>query len=394
MIRLFKVAMDENAKVEVGKILDSGYIGQGEKVKEFEAALERSLGMPALTVNSGTSAIDLALHLCNVGPGDEVITTPQTCTATNTMIANRKAQIVWADVDKYTGNIDPEDVKRKVTQRTKAIIAVDWGGRICDFEKLREAGTIAGVQDGGRFAFHQTIPIIEDAAHAFDSHLRGRSHGMDRDKNPRLRGDYIAWSFQAIKHLTTGDGGALHVPDIYYSRAKLLRWYGLDRESSASFRCAQTINEAGYKYHMNDIAAAIGLANLELAHKNVEKHSDNAMFYNVEFRKHDPAGEKLIDPLFDPGSSYWLYTILVNDRDGFIERMAAKGVECSPVHARNDKHPAFRGWSGGWYDGKISPSTMSGLDYFASHEVAIPVGWWLTEADREYVAKSVLECAT
>ncbi len=102
MIRLFKVAMSENAKVEVGKVLDSGYIGEGPKVKEFEAALEGVLGHKVLAVNSCTSALDLALHLCDVGPGSEVIVTPMTCSATVTMVANRKAKIVWADVDPNT----------------------------------------------------------------------------------------------------------------------------------------------------------------------------------------------------------------------------------------------------------------------------------------------------
>lgn len=377
MIRLFQVAMSPAAKHEVGAVLDSGYIGEGPKVKEFEAALESVLGHKVLAVNSCTSAIDLALHLCDVGPGDEVIVTPMTCSATVTMLANRRAKIVWADVFPETGLINAVDVERKVTAFTKAIIAVDWGGSICDFETLRHAATIGS----------KVIPIIEDAAHVFGSHLRGSAYGMQRRLNPIFRGHYSAYSFQAIKHLTTGDGGALHVPESQYKRAKLLRWFGLNRESSASFRCAQTIDEAGYKYHMNDIAAAIGLANLPLALSNINRNRANAEYYARELNASIVGG-----PGFDSESSHWLYTILVGGdphgrrigRDAFIEKMKDCGVECSPVHSRCDKHPAFRGYGG----------YLPGLDYFASRQVAIPVGWWLTEADREYVVKSVQEYAT
>lgn len=371
MIRLFKVAMDPAAKILVGDVLDSGYIGEGPKVKEFEAALETVLHHKVLAVNSCTSAIDLALHLCDVGPGDEVIVTPMTCSATVTMLANRRAKIVWADVYGETGLISPEDVKRKVTAFTKAIIAVDWGGSICNFLDLRIAATIGS----------KVIPIIEDAAHVFGSHLLGSAYGVQRRSSLIFRGQYIAYSFQAIKHLTTGDGGALHVPENQYKRAKLLRWFGLDRDASESFRCSQTIDEAGYKYHMNDIAAAIGLANLPLALANIEKNRANAAYYASELPPSIVSG-----PGYDSESSHWLYTIVLDgersNRDDFIAAMKERGVECSPVHSRCDKHPAFRGYGG----------HLPGLDHFASRQVAIPVGWWLTEAERAHVVEAVKEC--
>lgn len=371
LIRLFKVAMSPEAKVRVGEVLDSGYIGQGPKVDEFERALAKEFEIDddvdgVLTTNSCTSAIDLALHLCGVGPGDEVITTAMTCTATNTMIVNRHAKIVWADVNPKTGCIDPVDVARKVTKHTKAIIAVDWAGRPCDYDGLRAARANVVVR----------IPIIEDAAHAYLVKINGKSIAS-KEGHRRVGGDFICHSYQAIKSLTTVDGGSIVTPLYEYDRAKLLRWYGLDRTKGESFRCSQVIEEAGYKYHMSDVSASIGLANIELARANVEKHRANTRFYHEALKN---ANAEL--PLADDGSSWWLYTILVDDRDGFIERMKTRGIECSPVHARNDKHPAFRGFGG----------PLPGLDYFASHEVAIPVGWWLSEGDLERVANSVLAC--
>jgi len=347
VIRLFKVAMAEDAPAAVQKVLESGYIGQGPRVEEFEQALARALDAPfvPLSLNSGTSALDLALHLIGVGPGDEVISTPMTCTASNAVIVNRGASIVWADVDRLTGLISPEDVELKLTARTKAIMAVDWGGKPCEYDHLCSFG----------------VPVIEDAAHAFLATSKGESIA-------RSGGDYICWSFQAIKHLTTGDGGALLPPPENLERGRLLRWYGLDRRQGDSFRCEQEITEAGFKYHMNDIAAAIGLANLALAQENVAKHRANAEFYNWA----------LWGKVHDPDSSYWLFTILVKERDKFIQHMREREIEVSPVHSRNDRQRAFR-----------FPCELPGVDFFAEHEVAIPCGWWLSEKDRERVLEEV-----
>jgi dTDP-4-amino-4,6-dideoxygalactose transaminase len=348
MIRLFKVAMAPEAKDVVGKVLDSGYIGQGPKVEEFEEALQRQYGLPdrPMTTNSCTSAIDLALALIGVGPGDYVITTPQTCTATNSPIVTRGAIPVWADVD-LKGLIDPGSVGAVYRQypQAKAVMAVDWAGQLADYDGLRKATK-------------REIPIIEDAAH--------------RLPDGNVKGDYVAWSFQAIKFLTTGDGGALLTPGNQQARARLLRWYGLDREGSASFRCAQNIAEVGYKYHMNDIAASIGLANLLTAEKNLRQHQANAKY--------------LCDRLgiaFDRDSHYWFFPITVGDRDAFVTYMADKGVETSQVHARNDTHDGFL---------RVMPRKAgSGTDWFDAHQIAIPCGWWLTEQDLETIADAVLQ---
>jgi dTDP-4-amino-4,6-dideoxygalactose transaminase len=342
MINLFKVLMSPLAGDKVKEVLYSGHIAQGSKVEEFEKALEPHLGK-VLTVNSGTSAIELALHLCGVDENSEVITTPKTCTATNGHILHRGAKIVWADVFGQTGNIHPGDIIDKITSKTKAIIAVDWAGRPCDYASLRKVA--------------KGIPIIQDAAHGFS----------------KGQGDYVCYSFQAIKFLTTGDGGAIRVPEHQYQRAKLLRWFGLDRESSASFRCAQDIKEVGFKHHMNDISASIGLANLDYAIAALQDNKENAEFlYENLYYISRAAGHFWFKmPPFDPNASYWFFPILVSDKDEFIKYMANEGIEVSPVHARNDKHTGFGGLD----------KSLSGLNYFEEHAVGIPCGWWLTKTD-------------
>lgn len=346
MIPLFKVYMAPEASQAVAAVLQSGYIGQGEKVEQFEQALQHLLGTeaPPLTLNSCTSALDLALHLIGVGPDDEVITTPVTCTATNSPIVRRGARPIWADVDPATGLIDPADVARKITRKTKAIMAVDWGGALCDYTALRSFG----------------LPVIQDAAHSLTAGLGG---------------DYICWSFQAIKHLTTGDGGALWCPPEQLERGRLLRWYGLDRRSRADFRCEQNIAEVGYKYHMNDIAAAIGLANIPHMADVLTPHWANALIYDRALQ--DIPG--ITQPIWHENSAWWLYTLLVDDRAGFISYMADRGIMASPVHARNDTHNGFC----------YPHGPLPGVDHFASRNVAIPVGWWLSTSDRDRIVNAV-----
>lgn len=346
MIPLFKVAMSPEAPARVAEVLQSGYIGQGPKVEAFEAALQDLLGTPEppLTTNSCTSALDLALHLIGVGPGDEVVTTPVTCTATNSPIVTRGAIPVWADVDPLTGLIDPADVARKITPRTKAIMAVDWGGALCDYEALKSF----------------RLPVIQDAAHSLTAGIGG---------------DYVCWSFQAIKHLTTGDGGALWCPPEQLERARLLRWYGLDRRSKADFRCEQNIQEVGYKYQSNDIAAAIGLANISGVRSWIAAHCHNAAEYNHRLARLPG----ITRPPWSDTSPWWLYTLLVEDRAGFIAYLADHGIAASPVHARNDTHKAFHFPNG----------PLLGVEHFASRNVAIPVGWWLTADDRRRVIEAV-----
>lgn len=366
MIDLFRPFMSQKARDMAYQTLtptDDGrlYIGQGLKVQEFEKEFGALVGQETplpLTTNSCTSALDLALHLIGVGIGDEVITTPMTCTATNSPPVNRRAKLVWADIDPKTGNLTAETIKARITDRTKAIMCVDWAGRSCDYAAIRQ---IAFHANGDR------IPIIQDAAHNL--------LGVD----PVHHGDYVAWSFQAIKHLNTVDGGALLVPQKQYDRAKLLRWYGLDRESSTDFRCEQDIREVGYKYHMHDVAASLGLGNLPDMPRIVAKARQNALWLNNAL-KGIPG---LVTPRDERNHSWWLYTVIVDDQAKFISHMKENGVFAGQVHARNDKHSAFDYYSG----------PLVGVDYFDSHQVAIPNGWWLSQADLEKVAATVVSYA-
>lgn len=362
MIPLFKVFMPESVMGPLRETLMSGYIGQGPKVEQFEKGLVPFMGTPnILSVNSGTSALHLALRLAGVERGTEVISTPMTCSATNEPILERGADIVWADIDPWTGNIDPLDVERKITSKTKAIMAVHWGGYPCELEELQ------------RIALKYNVALIEDAAHAFGATYKGRPiGGLSR---------FSCFSFQAIKHLTCVDGGALTClsPDDY-RRGKLLRWYGIDRETpKVDMRCEEDIKEYGYKFHMNDVAATIGIEQLNHVKGNIEKHRANAAFYDQALE--GLRGVKRLHYQPDRLSSYWLYTFRVENRDLFQGFMKSKGVMVSQVHIRNDVHTAFRPFV----------KNLPGVTEFVREQVSIPVGWWVLPDDRKAIVEAIRE---
>jgi dTDP-4-amino-4,6-dideoxygalactose transaminase len=356
MIPLFKVMMSDNADLRVGEVLASGFIGQGPVVEQFEDALWKELDCKTrpVTVNSCTSAIDLALELADVGVGDEVIATPQTCFASNVGAIHRGARIRWADIDPITGLMDPKSVEKLITKKTKAIVAVNWAGRICDYKSLKQFG----------------VPVIEDAAHCWDVLF------------PSLkieRGDYICYSFQAIKFLTTGDGGILICPKEKEEEARILRWYGLDRTKGENFRCTQNITRVGFKYHMNDINASIGLSNIPYAKNSVNHSRQNSDFYikNVN-------NPKLVMPTWDRLCSFWLFSMHVLDgkKEQFQKYMSDNGVSTSPVHFRNDRYDSTL---------QYAESDLPGVDSFTETQICIPNGWWVSEEDKIKIVKLLNE---
>ena len=361
MIPLFKVFMNPDIDEELLRVIHSGWIGQGSKVKEFEEALGKRFNNPnVLSLSAGTHGLTLALRLAGVGPGDEVITTPLTCTATNTPILQQLARPVWADI-KDDFNIDPKSVEARITEKTKAIMCMHWGGYPCDLEEL------------GNIATKYEIPLIEDAAHAYGASYKGTKIGHC------FYSDFTMFSFQAIKHLTCVDGGALFCGHEYdYDRGKLLRWYGIDRESPRTdFRCEADIAEWGYKFHLSDVAATIGLGNMEKVENNLTKTRKNALRYDFEFSK--VPGIKLTQVMPDRTSSYWLYTFQVDNRSEFVNMMTREGISVSRVHERNDKHTFTKDFK----------CDLPNLDRIIERQICIPVGYWLSNKDVEHIINCV-----
>jgi len=196
--------------------------------------------------------------------------------------------------------------------------------------------------------------------------------------------DYVIFSLQAIKHITTVDGGILcckRKKD--YELGKLLRWYGIDREKSKiELRCESDVVDWGYKYHMSDVTATIGLEQLKYLDGILEAHRKNAAYYDVEFRMRQIKRCKPLKYENDRLSSYWLYTLLVDNRNEFIKFMRDNGVGVSRAHTRNDIHTCFE---------KFRRDDLLGVDYFDSHQVAIPVHWALKEEEKEFIMDKIKE---
>ena len=375
-IPLFRVHMSENAAPEVTKVLNSGYIGQGEKVEKFEKDLKDYFETDRIvTLNSGTSGLHLALHLLKksdnasnwpgIQEGDEILCTPLTCTASNWPVLANGFNIRWVDVDKKTLNMCLDDLERKITSKTKAIIVVHWGGYPVDLDRLAE------IQNKSQELYGFKPAIIEDGAHSFGSEYKGKKLGN--------HGNIVMYSLQAIKHITAIDGGVLVLPhQDLFNRSKLTRWYGIDREGNRKdFRCEADIAEWGFKFHMNDVCATVGIENLKDADWIIGKHRENAKFYDKNLQNVEKL--TLLERNEDCNSAFWIYSMIVEDRDKFYKHMKDCGIIVSQVHERNDKHTCVKEYR----------CNLPALDNIISKIVSIPVGWWVTAEDREYIVNCI-----
>jgi perosamine synthetase len=324
MIQLFKPYMDDEEIQAVTEVIRSGWIGLGPRTAEFEKQFAQYIGVPwAVGLNSCTAALDLAVRLLGIGHGDEVIVPTMTFVSTAHAVAYNLATPIFADVDETTLAVDLDDIARKITPRTRAVIPVHYGGRPVDMDKLRE---VAG-----------DIPIIEDAAHACGAEYKGHKCGT--------LGDLASFSFHAVKNLATGDGGALTVSDqALAERAKRLRWLGIDRGTwdrtgaDRSYWWQYFVDEIGLKCHMNDIAAAIGLVQLKkLPRTNARRRRITQMY--TEGLRDVPWLRTPPDDTPEFKSSWHIYCIQCEDRDDlnvFLqEKGIGTGVHYKPIHLYN-----------------------------------------------------------
>ena len=362
-MNFFTTHISKKAKEKVKEVLDSTFISAGKVAEQFENALSEKLGLVnPVAVNSGTSALHLALAIADVGPGDEVILPAQTFVATGLVILMQGATPVFADIQYDTGNIDPVSIMEKITDKTKAIMPVHWGGYPCDMDEINSIAEE-----------YNNIAVIEDAAHALGAIYKGRPIGSISR--------FTAFSFQAIKHLTTGDGGALCcLNEDDYHNAINRRWFGIDRANSKPSILGEReydIDAVGYKYHMNNLAAAIGLGNLEDFPENLKRRREIASQYRDELQ--NVPGLKLLNYRTDRESAYWLFTVLAERRTDFIKKLKEHGIPSSVVHLRIDHNSVFGG---------ITPDLLN-QERFNEDQVAIPVHSGLSNDDVEQIVNCI-----
>lgn len=322
-IALFKPHIPRNALTEIADTLSSRWIGQGPKVEQFEHEFSARFcnSNPGIAVGSGTDALHLAYLLAGVGPGDEVITPVFTCTATNIPLLYLGAKPIFADVEPGTLNINLKNIESLITEKTKALVCVHYGGLPCDMDGIALVAEKYGLK------------VIEDAAHAIGAIYKGKSIGTISD--------FTMFSFQAIKHITTGDGGYLSFKDSnLLEKAKRLRWFGIDRSKKQLGIWENDIQEIGFKYQMTDLGASIGIASLQ-------EFDETLKFRQSLFRRYVNKLSKVKEiellSLETPETTHaaWLFTIRTKRRRELQAYLANKGIESNQVHYRNDRYSIF-----------------------------------------------------
>jgi dTDP-4-amino-4,6-dideoxygalactose transaminase len=310
----------------VVECLRSGWLTTGMKVREFETAFAKYIGAKhAIAVNSCTSALHLALEAAGVKPGDEVITSPMTFTATAAVVEHLRARPVFADIDAESMNIDPASIEAKITPRTKAILPVHFAGQACDMDAI------------GAIARRHNLVVVEDAAHAIPTRYQGRLVGT--------LSPLTCFSFYATKNITTGEGGMVTTDDDRYAeRIRLMTLHGMNKDAWKRYMqggaWAYDVVAPGYKYNLTDVAAAIGLPQLKRCDEFHARRLEIARKYDEGF-----AGLRgVVTPVVrDPQSHGWhLYVIRVNadqltiGRDAFIQALSERNIGVSvhfiPLH--------------------------------------------------------------
>ncbi len=331
-------ALPEIGDEEIAEVVDtlkSGWITTGPKARRFEQAFTEFLGddsLQSIAVNSATAGLHLALEALGIGPGDEVITTTHTFTATAEVVRYLGADVKLVDIDPATLNIDPAAIEAAITPRTKALLPVHYAGLAADMPAILDIAKRHGLK------------VVEDAAHALPTTSAGRLVGT-------LESDATVFSFYANKTMTTGEGGMLVTRDPELARrARVMRLHGMSRDAFDRFTATvpswyYEIVAPGFKYNLTDIAAALGLHQLGRSRGFQQRRAEIAAQYDAAF-----AGLPLVTPPKpQPGDTHaWhLYVLRLADelpiaRDAFIEALFAAGIGCSVHYIPLHLHPYWR----------------------------------------------------
>ncbi len=361
-LRLFYPVIHDEAIAGVADALRSGWIGSGPRTREFEEAVAKAVGAPhCVALDSCTTALRLALRVLDLAPGTEVVTSPVTFVSANQVILEESLTPVFADVQPDTGSLDPSSIRERLTDGTGAVMVMHYGGMPCDLDEIYALARERG------------IAVIEDCAHAFGASYRGRPIGS--------HGDLHAFSFQAVKNLALGDGGALTVSsEEVDARLRRLRWFGIDRstfERSAggSYSWEYAVTELGVKGAMNDIAAAIGLGQLPYVEEENERRREIGRRYRAGLT--GTPGIELLREHSDRVSSGHLCCVLADDRDRLVESLAANGIDVGVHFQPSYAYPMFG----------VEP--LPGVESFWRRAVSLPVHLALTEGDVDRVIETI-----
>ena len=364
MIPYGRQTIDEDDINAVVDVLKSDYLTTGPKIAEFEQAVASYTGAKyAVAISNGTSALHAACFAAGIGRGDEVITTPLTFAASANCVLYCGGTPVFADVDPYTYNIDPEDIRKKITDKTKAIIAVHLAGQPCDMDEIHS------------IAQEHNLIVIEDGAHALGSVYKGKKVGC--------LSDMTTFSFHPVKPITTGEGGMIMTDNgELYKRLVLFRSHGITRDESMMTR-----NEGpwfyqqldlGYNYRITDIQCALGCSQMRKLDKFLKRRRELAERYNNAFIECD----NIVTPyqLPDTQSGWHLYIVQVknHDRKQVFETLRDKGIGVNVHYIPVYMHPYYQ--EHGYKD-----VHCANAEEIYSHIISLPLYPGLTDAQQDYV---------
>ena len=362
-ILMFYPYISSKSLKNINKTIKSRWVGQGPKVELFEKKFSKKFlnNQNALATGSGTDALHLSYLLSNIKKDDEVIVPVFTCTATNIPLLYIGAKIVFADINPETMNICTESIKKLITKKTKAIVCVHYGGLPCDMEELK------------KISKKNNLILIEDVAQAIGAKYN--------KKNVGTFGNFSTYSFQAIKHITTGDGGMLVTKKkIDYDKAKRIRWFGIDRDKKYKGTWSNDIYEIGYKYQMTDISATLGLDSLSEVDRIIDYRRKLYYRYIQNFSKSNKV--KIIDD-HDKNKFHaaWLITINVENKDYLQKKLNSRNIEANQVHFRNDKYSIFKKF--------VKNKKFKNMDYLENRYLVLPLHHKLKLSDVDYISNIV-----
>tara|TARA_B110000438_G_scaffold303713_1_gene366698 strand:+ start:2932 stop:4083 length:1152 start_codon:yes stop_codon:yes gene_type:complete len=361
-VPLFYPHIPQNSLKSLKKVLAGRWIGQGPLVDQFEKEFEKKFtkNLPCIAVGSGTDALHLSYLLAGIKKNDEVICPLFTCTATNIPLLYIGAKIKFADIDPKTLNISIDHVKKLITKKTKAIVFVNYGGLPCNLKELNN------------IAKKNKIKLIQDAA---------QSLGSTYNKKPITEySDFTIFSFQAIKHISSGDGGLLCFKEKKLKKkAYRMRWFGIDRLKKQGGTWENDIKEIGYKYQMTDIGACILLESLKEFRK-ISLHRKK--IFNIYLKK--LKNNKFIKIINETGKfthSTWLFTIITDQKDYLQKNLRLAKIETNQVHFRNDRYSIFKKF--------IKNNKFPNMDSIEKKYLVLPIHTKMTISDAHYVADKV-----
>jgi len=345
------------------KTLSTRWIGQGPMVDKFEKKFSDIFlgGKECVSTGSGTDAIHLAYLLAGIKKNDEVITPVFTCTATNIPLLYIGAKIKFADVDPKTMNICITSLKKLISKKTKAIVCVHYGGIPCDMSEIR------------KLAKRYKVKVIEDAAQALGAEYNNKKIGDISD--------FTTFSFQAIKHITTGDGGMLCIKDSkLVDTAKRMRWFGIDRKKKQLGIWENDVKEIGYKYQLTDLGASIGYQGL-IDFKKILAHRIKINNIYLKNLSKNPNIICIHDHDRKKKSAAWLFTILIEKKDYLQKKLREKNIETNQVHFRNDKYSIFKKFT--------KNQKFKNMDKIEDQYLVLPIHTKVSTKDAEYICKLI-----